>query len=131
MPRKKKKQSNIWPYRSKYERDVCGDLDARKVKYDYEPTVLLYEVPARMHKYTPDVVLDNGIIVELKGKFTAADRKKMVLVIEQNPDLDIRMLFMRNNTLTKISKTRYTDWCDKRGIKCAVGREIPKEWIDA
>lgn len=82
-----------------------------------------------MHKYTPDVILDNGIIVEIKGRFTTHDRKKMVLVIEQNPELDIRILFERDHTLSKRSKTRYTEWCKKRNIKCAVGREIPKEWI--
>ena len=54
----------------------------------------------------------------------------MVLVIEQNPKLDIRMLFERDHKISKRSKTRYTEWCEKRGIVCAVGREIPKEWIN-
>lgn len=55
----------------------------------------------------------------------------MSLVIEQNPDLDIRLLFMLNNTLTKQSKTTYTDWCEKRSIKCAVSREgeVPAAWL--
>ena len=125
MPRKK-----VGKYRSKYEARVCGKLTKSKVKFEYEPIVLLYTIPARVHKYTPDVVLDNGIIIELKGRLTAYDRKKMAYVIEQNPDLDIRLLFMRNNPINRGSKTTYTDWCEKRGITCAVGDEIPQEWLD-
>jgi hypothetical protein len=55
----------------------------------------------------------------------------MAAVIEQNPDLDIRMLFMRNNPITKTSKTKYSDWCDKRGIKYHISANgsVPEEWI--
>lgn len=105
-------------------------MDKAGVSYEYEPTTLLYTVPESMRKYTPDVVLPNGIIVEIKGRFTVHDRKKMVLVIEQNPELDIRMLFERDHKISKRSKTRYTEWCEKRDIKCAVGREIPEEWYN-
>jgi hypothetical protein len=55
----------------------------------------------------------------------------MALVFEQNPDLDIRFLFMRDNKISKNSKTRYSDWCKKRGIKYAVSEHghIPDEWL--
>lgn len=56
----------------------------------------------------------------------------MALVVEQNPDLDIRMLFMRDNKIAKNSKTRYSDWCKKRGIVYAVSElgEIPEDWVN-
>lgn len=91
-----------------------------------------YSVPASNHKYKPDFILPNGVIVECKGRFSPADRKKMSLVVEQNPDLDIRLLFMLDNTLNRSSKTTYSMWCEKRGIKWAVSRagEVPQEWLD-
>lgn len=90
-----------------------------------------YEVPVKKHRYTPDFILANGIIVECKGRFDAATRQKMAYVIEQNPDLDIRLLFMRDNTISKASTTKYSDWCDKRGIKYTVSSsgEVPEEWL--
>ena len=117
--------------RSGLEKKVATYLDQKKVKYEYEKQVIKYTVPESQHRYTPDFVLPNGIIIECKGRFTPADRKKMSLVIEQHPELDIRMLFMLDNTLSKSSKTTYSMWCEKRGIKYAVSKTgvIPKEWL--
>jgi hypothetical protein len=116
--------------RSGLEKRTAEFLDKNKAKYEYETLILEYEVPAKKHKYKPDFILENGIIIEAKGRFDAATRQKMSLVIEQNPDKDIRLLFMRDNTISKSSKTKYTDWCEKRGIKCHVSAngEVPKEW---
>ena len=115
-------------YRSKYEEDVCSRLDKAKILFDYETINLHYQV-TEQRKYIPDVILPNGIIVELKGRFTAKDRKKMLLVIAQHPDLDIRMVFMRpNNKLNKHSRTTYAQWCDKNNVKWA-NKYIPEEWI--
>lgn len=76
-------------------------------------------------------MLPNGIIVEAKGKLDRLVREKMALVIEQNPDLDIRFLFMRDNKIAKNSKTRYSDWCKKRGIPYAISEDghIPDAWL--
>lgn len=114
-------------YRSKYEEDVCGKLDEAKIPFDYETLNIHYKI-TEQRRYTPDVILPNGIIIELKGRFTAKDRKKMLLVVEQYPDLDIRMVFMRpNNKLNKHSRTTYAQWCDKNNIKWA-NKYIPLEW---
>jgi|TARA_R110000824_G_scaffold158774_5_gene332836 hypothetical protein len=115
-------------FRSNYEREVCTLLDDDEVKFEYETMNLYYEV-SEQRKYTPDVILPNGIILELKGRFTTADRKKMLLVIKQHPDLDIRMVFQRHtNKLFKGSLTTYSEWCNKKGIKWA-SKTVPKEWI--
>lgn len=122
------KKRKINRFRSGYEREVCGKLDDLGVDFEYETKNLYYEV-SEQRKYTPDVILPNGIILELKGRFSAADRKKMLLVIHQHPTLDIRMVFQRHtNKLFKGSKTTYSEWCDKHNIKWA-SKTIPIEWI--
>ena len=72
-------------YRSKYEEDVCSKLHKSKVPFEYETINLYYEI-SEQRKYIPDIILPNGIIIELKGRFTSKDRKKMLLVIAQHPD---------------------------------------------
>jgi hypothetical protein len=118
------------PYKSWLEAGVANALKALKKKFQYEEVKLQYVVPAQVHTYTPDFKLDNDIIVETKGRWKAEDRKKMGLIYEQHPELDIRMLFATDNKISKNSKTRYSDWCEKRGIKYAIGTEVPKEWLD-
>jgi hypothetical protein len=92
----------------------------------YEPCRLSYTV----HKcYVPDFELPNKIYVEAKGLFTANDRTKMAKVKVAHPDLDIRLLFQRDNYLYKGSDTRYSDWCRALGFKFAIGTKVPKAWI--
>ena len=71
------------------------------------------------------------MIIESKGKFTSIDRTKMLRVIEWNPDQDIRMLFMRDNYLTRKKITRYSSWASKHGVVHAVSSkgEVPKDWM--
>lgn len=128
-----KKRHKEHTLRSGLEKRTAEYLDLMKVPYSYEEETLYYEVPAKTHKYKPDfTLLINGMIVECKGRFDAAARQKMAYVVEQNPDRDIRMLFMRDNTISKNSKTKYSDWCEKRGIKYHISAqgEVPQEWID-
>ena len=117
------------PYHSIYEKVLAEQLIEAKVDFAYERDVIIWVQPAQTRKYTPDFFLPNGIIIEAKGKWTIEDRKKMVNVLEQNPDLDIRMVFQFDNKLNKRAKQRYSDWCDRRNIRYAIGK-IPQEWID-
>lgn len=96
---------------------------------EYEAYCLNYTVPSSLHTYTPDLMLPNGILVELKGLFDLADRKKHVLIREQYPDLDVRIVFQNANLkIYKGSKTTYGMFCDKYGIVWA-DKDIPKEWF--
>lgn len=101
--------------------------------FKYEEEKIKYTVPSKNRNYIPDFVLESGIVIEAKGKLDRQTKEKMLLVLEQNPDRDIRFLFMRDNKLSKTSKTRYSDWCNKRGITHAVSEhgEIPIEWLTA
>ena len=88
-----KKKNSTSNYRSGLEDTVIEDLQKRNINFQYEKKVVLYLKPSTKHKYKPDILLDNGILVEIKGYFTANDRKKHLLVKEQNPELDIRFVF--------------------------------------
>jgi hypothetical protein len=96
----------------------------------YELRRITYTRPATQHKYTPDFELSNGILIETKGRFTTADRKKHRLIQDQHPDLDIRFVFSNpNSRLYKGSPTTYAQWCERYGFLYAKG-DIPKEWIN-
>lgn len=104
--------------RSHFEDEVASLLNLLKVKFEYEKVSLKYTKPSTNHKYTPDFILPNGIICEAKGWLHLSDRKKMLLVIAQHPDLDIRFIFQNPNAkLSAKSKTTYAKWCDKNKIK--------------
>ena len=121
-------------YRSGLEDKISEQLKATNKVWSYESEKLKYTVPERIATYTPDfiIVKQNGgkMYVESKGRFTATDRKKMKLVKEANPELDIRLLFQTpNNKITKGSKTTYVDWAVKHGYPWAA-KEIPQEWLE-
>ena len=118
-------------FRSGLEETVANQLKDKKVDYEYEDkkNTVKYTVPATDHNYLPDFKLPNGIIVETKGRFVLADRKKHQLIREQHPELDIRFVFSNSNAkISKNSKTTYAIWCDKLGIKYA-DKVIPDSWL--
>jgi sugar lactone lactonase YvrE len=116
-------------FRSGLEDKVAKQLETCGVKVEYETTKIKYVVPESLHTYTPDFRLPNGILVETKGRFVVADRKKHLLIKQQYPDLDIRFVF--SNSKTKINKgspTSYADWCIKNGFQYS-DKRIPDEWL--
>ena len=115
-------------FRSEFERSFAHWLIKNDVSYDYEKFYLEYQ--PKIKKYTPDFYLPKqDIYIETNGFFDFADRQKHLLVKEQNPDIDIRFLFVNaNNKLNKSSKTTYGAWCDKHKILWAEKR-IPNEWL--
>jgi hypothetical protein len=93
------------------------------IKNTYETLKFSYEQPAQKRRYLADYELPDypNVVIEAKGRFTSADRKKMLLLQAQYPDTQFIMVFGRSiNTLSKSSKTTYGDWCDKHGI----------DWLD-
>lgn len=116
-------------YRSGLEEKVASQLDGLSISYQYEKVKLKYVVN-ETRTYTPDFLLPNGIIIESKGRFVAADRKKHLLVKQQHPDLDIRFVFTNSKAkISKGSKTSYGDWCDKNGFLYA-DKLIPEGWLN-
>lgn len=115
-------------YRSGLEERTAKYLKSLKVKFTYEKMKIKWQ-DLRYRTYTPDFVLDNGIIIETKGRFIPSDRSKHLRIREQHPDLDIRFVFSNPNArLYKGSKSTYASWCEKYGFKYAK-EKIPVEWI--
>lgn len=132
-------------YASRYEERVAKFLKEQNVKFTYETFSYEYDEPLRKNRarcgdcdsqnlvrtgwYTPDFFLASGYIIETKGRFTAADRRKMLAVKRFHPDLNIVMLFMRDNKIHRNSTTKYSDWCKQQGFDYAIG--LPKkEWFN-
>lgn len=115
-------------YRSGLEDRISEQLTDLSVPFKYEQFKIKYEVH-EIRTYTPDFELPNGIIIESKGRFVAADRKKHLLVQKQYPSLDIRFVFSNSRAkISKGSKTTYAMWCEKNGFQYA-DKLIPKEWL--
>lgn len=116
-------------HRSKFE-DSIAKLYPNLV---YECIKLNYTIPSTKHLYIPDfklVTKSNKVIwIEAKGLFKVADRKKMILVKEQYPDLDIRFIFQNPNVkISKTSQTTAAEWCIKHGFKYGNIKTIEK-WL--
>ena len=120
-------------YRSGFEKSFRDYLDSNGISFSYESEKISFVEPEKKRTYTPDFILPkkNGrkMYIETKGRWTTADRMKIRCVVEQNPDKDIRILFQSDNPIRKGSKTRYTDYARKIGVKCAVGDSLPSEWV--
>lgn len=124
--RKRTRKKTLGGFRSKYEATVCEDLTARGHGYRYEPVKLKYTYEAT---YVPDLLLDNGVFVELKGFFSYEDRRKIESVLRCNPEIKLKILFYRDSKIAKNSKMTYSMWAEKIGIPYAVGHSIPEEWL--
>ncbi len=115
-------------YRSGLEHTVSIYLKERNYKFMYEEIKIEWEDLA-YRTYTPDFVLDNGIMIETKGLFTTADRRKHLAVKKQHPKLDIRFVFTNSRTkLRKGAKSNYGEWCIKHGFRY-YDRIIPEDWL--
>ena len=114
-------------YRSGLEERLGKLLDKHAVPYLYEIEKFDYVTKS---KYTPDFFLPNGVIIEAKGFFKPRDRSKHLAVKEAHPEIDVRFVFQRNNTLSSKSKTTYGDWCDKHGFQWAIFPDIPSDWFE-
>lgn len=123
-----RRRHNKRRYRSGLEDQIAAYLESNQKELRYEQLKIEWE-DLRYRVYTPDFQLDNGIIIETKGKFDSEDRRKHVEVKKQHPELDIRFVFSNAKAkLYKGAKSRYCDWCDKNGFKWA-HRVIPEDWL--
>ena len=119
-------------YRNRLEKQVGDQLDAAGIEFAYEGQWLKYDVPARTAKYLPDF-LSGNIVIETKGWFGrqgAKERQKLILLKEQHPDLDFRIVFSdARKPIYKGSPTTYAQWADDHGFKWATKGIVPKAWL--
>ena len=134
--------------KSDFERDTRADLKKRGVKAFYEPLKVPYTLELN---YIPDFIIGcdkkptcledlpkGAIILELKGYLDADDRRKLLAVKAQHPNLDLRLVFMNNSFVYKNRKDkrrdkdstdiRYKEWAEKHGFMVAIGL-VPEAWI--
>lgn len=115
-------------FRSGLEIKVKDYLKEKKVKFKYEAIKIEWE-DLMYRTYTPDFILQNGIIVEVKGRFTSDDRRKHLAIKKQHSDLDIRFVFENSRRkLNKGAKSTYATWCERNKFLYA-DRVIPEEWL--
>lgn len=115
-------------YRSKFEAGLAAGLIQNKVNFTYEDMTLPYVIKAT---YKPDFILSNGVVIEAKGHFRPEDRKKLLAVKKQHPDLDIRLCFMRaKERLSKSKRSMtYGEWATRNRFKWC-DKTIPQEWYE-
>ena len=116
-------------FRSGLEDKIIKQLEEYGLDPKYESVKLPYVIPESHHIYAADFPVCKSIVIETKGRWVLEDRQKMLLMIEQHPEIEFRMVFYNaNQKIKKGSKTTYGMWCDKHNIKWA-DKTIPEEWI--
>ena len=127
-PHKVRREAIKYGYRSGLEHKLSMHLDKLNYEYEYESIKIEWE-DLTYRTYTPDFILKNGIIIETKGRFLAADRKKHLCIQRQHPKLDIRFVFTNSkNKLNKGAKSTYAQWCMKNDFRY-YDRIIPEDWL--
>jgi len=127
-PHKIRREAIKYGYRSGLEHKISMALDTIKYKYDYESIKIEWEDLA-YRTYTPDFILNNGIIIETKGRFLTTDRRKHLCIKKQHPKLDIRFVFTNSRSkLSKGAKSTYAEWCIKHDFRY-YDRIIPEDWL--
>jgi hypothetical protein len=126
-------------YRSKLEEKVADQLEREGIPFEFEAGWVPYTVPERKAKYLPDFKIGKTkILLEAKGRFGgfksdnsgAQERQKLILIKEQHPELDIRIVFQdARKPIYKGSKTTYAKWANDHGFQWADRGVVPKEWI--
>lgn len=127
-------------YRNPSEKFLGALLTEEGVEFDYEGFKIEYDVPARKAKYLPDFPIKGShIILEYKGWFGkngAKERQKLILLKQQHPHLDFRLVFSdAKKKIYKGSPTTYAAWADENGFKwCEINKtrgkvKLPDAWI--
>lgn len=116
---------NVYRYLKTKKNDVNT-----KYKIEYETEKLSYILS---RNYVPDFILsfDDGrkIYIETKGYFRSEDRAKLLAVRDANPEVDLRILFAKDNKLNGKSRSRYSDWAKRHNFQYAIGT-FPVEWFE-
>jgi hypothetical protein len=124
----KQRSKRSQKFKSGFEEKFASFLERLGITFGYETLKLKYVKEAN---YSVDFSFNSPIIIETKGYFTAADRQKMLDVKKAHPEKDIRFVFMADQKIHKLSKTRYSDWCIKHDFKYCISKDatMPVEWI--
>lgn len=113
--------------RSGFERTVDMQLRSSGVAYKNEDTKIPYILECN---YNPDFhLLKSNIYIETKGRLLPEERRKHLAVRQQNPEIDLRFVFMYPDKEMQGTNTTHAAWAAKNGFKWA-DRKIPEEWLN-
>lgn len=125
-------------YRSRLEERIAEQLEAAGIQFTYEGDWVPYTVPERKSRYLPDFTCPGRILIEGKGRFGgfrsdsdgAQERQKLILLKEQHPELEIRIVFQdARKPIYKGSKTTYAKWATDHGFQWSDKGRVPPAWI--
>jgi len=110
--------------KNKFEKRGYQFLKRHKVQFEYESEKLPYVIYGTYINDFPIISKGSGkkIYIEFKGYLRPEDKRKLVAVKKQHPNVDLRIVFYSHNH-------KYIKWADKHGFLWAIG-SIPKEWIN-
>jgi hypothetical protein len=122
--------------KSTLEHEVDTELKrlrrSRKLKsYSYEDKTFDFVIK---HKYTTDFPIVNKSgkewLLEVKGFLDQKARRKLRAIRECNPDIDLRLLFPKEEPLPEKGLTQTNvQWSIKHNFKYTVGVKIPEDWL--
>lgn len=120
-------EAKLAGFRSGFEQTLDIQLKVAGVSYEYENTKIPYTLQG---KYIPDFYLvKQGFYIEAKGLLDRESKAKMLAVKRQNPEIEIRMVFMDADKKIPRTKQTHGQWAERNGFKYANGK-IPQEWLD-
>lgn len=141
-----KRIKNHGKFKSKFEVLVAANIKAVLGRDPpYEPTKYKFKVAVRNRQgtclacgsnavakystYSPDFEIRASTFIEAKGKFTAANRTRLIAFAEEHPSVKIYLLFQRDNWLSKRHASKYSDWARQYGFDYTVGTHPDKLWF--
>lgn len=100
-------------FASRFESQVALKLSNLGIDFEYETLELPYT-----KTYKPDFILNNGIILEVKGVLDQQDRDKMARVRKAHPEANIWFVFMApHRKCPGLKKMTHAEWADKNGYR--------------
>lgn len=130
MPTKVTKKKKTPKYKSKLEERIGEFLTLSNRQFVYESKRFPY---ITKHTYKPDFEIQkrdgSPMYIETKGYFRPDDKAKLLAVRDNNPGIDLRLLFQNNNKFHKLSDYRYADWAERNNFKYSIGN-IPEDWLN-
>ena len=151
MSRKYNTKHRRGRFRSIFERRVADYFKEEGIKWKYEEIKFAYyqqqtwkmtcpncgatSPVLKKRTYTPDFILPNGTLIEVKGRLTSTERSKLISIQEYHPELDLKLV-MENDRQTGLKRyPMNSDWLSAHGFDFTfVGRhaikEMPEHWFE-
>lgn len=126
-------------YRGNLQETMASVLKRHRLTFKYETDKLSYVVPAVTVElgveFSVELKRGQTVGVFIVEHFTHNRMTALAAVKEQQPDLDIRIIFSNPEATLINSHTTYGEWCDERGIQWAQARyraeikSVIERWI--